>query len=257
LPPLHRHIHRASTPGAPGCPGAPSGRRHHPSSLVPSSWFHTTSTAFSARRLAGLLHPAAGPGVRRVSRNPLPRSRAQGPKVLRWSRGEAGLVPRDASTLRRVPPVRSRTVSPRPDPSLPLGLRRVVALPAPRCRSAEVVRSDSAPRLRGVALRTGPLRPTPFRAPGSLVPSMGLCPLRGPTSSAASLLAERPKPIPGGSPPDAPRRTAERRPSRRWRITAVEPRTSLPCGQQAAAGVCPEGSFAPPKRCRPPWGSRR
>jgi hypothetical protein len=48
------------------------GRRHHPSSLVPSSSFLTTSTVSSARRTAGLLHPAAGPGVRRVSRDPLP-----------------------------------------------------------------------------------------------------------------------------------------------------------------------------------------
>jgi len=34
--------------------------------LVPPSWFSTTLTAFSAVRLAGLLHPAADPGVRRV-----------------------------------------------------------------------------------------------------------------------------------------------------------------------------------------------
>jgi len=36
-------------------------------SPVPSSWFLTTSTAFSALQLAGLLHPAADPGVRLVS----------------------------------------------------------------------------------------------------------------------------------------------------------------------------------------------
>lgn len=39
----------------------------HPRSPVPSSWFLTTSTASSAPRVAGLLHPAADPGVHRVS----------------------------------------------------------------------------------------------------------------------------------------------------------------------------------------------
>jgi len=34
--------------------------------LVPPSWFSTTLTAYSAVRSAGLLHPAADPGVRRV-----------------------------------------------------------------------------------------------------------------------------------------------------------------------------------------------
>ena len=98
-------------------------------------------------------------------RNPLPRHRRTshrgGPPS---SRGEQGLAPRDA-----IDPSKS---SPRPqpyrvttaDPSVPLEHPRVVALPASRCRSAEVVRSERAPRLRGVALRTGPLRSTPFRA---------------------------------------------------------------------------------------------
>jgi hypothetical protein len=45
---------------------------------VPPAWFLTTSTAFSAHRLAGLLHPAAGPGVRRVSGRS-PSSRRQNP----------------------------------------------------------------------------------------------------------------------------------------------------------------------------------
>jgi hypothetical protein len=61
--------------------------------LVPTSWFRTTSPVFSARRTAGLLHPAAGPGVRRVSRNPLPRSRTRATRARIRCRGEAGLVP--------------------------------------------------------------------------------------------------------------------------------------------------------------------
>lgn len=49
---------QASQPSAPGC---------HSRSPVPSSWFRTTSTACSARRLEGLLHPSADHGVRLVS----------------------------------------------------------------------------------------------------------------------------------------------------------------------------------------------
>jgi hypothetical protein len=80
--PLHRHILRASTPGPDASrrpkPAAP--KSHGPTAppvqhLVPPSWFRTTSTAFSARRTAGLLHPATGPGVRRVSLKPAPTTR--------------------------------------------------------------------------------------------------------------------------------------------------------------------------------------
>jgi len=49
---------QASHPSAPGC----QSRSH-----VPPSWFRTTSTACSARRLEGLLHPSADHGVRLVS----------------------------------------------------------------------------------------------------------------------------------------------------------------------------------------------
>jgi hypothetical protein len=38
-----------------------------PRNPVPPSWFHTTSAASSAQKVAGLLHPAASHGVRRVS----------------------------------------------------------------------------------------------------------------------------------------------------------------------------------------------
>jgi len=80
-------------------------RRH----LVPSSWFFTTSTASSARRLRVCCTPlpalrfAAFPAVD-------PRRTRRAPSV--------GLVSRDAvRTLRRVPLVSSRTASLRPLPS--------------------------------------------------------------------------------------------------------------------------------------------
>jgi hypothetical protein len=44
-----------------------SATRCHPRRPVPPSWFRTTSAASSARSVAGLLHPAADPGVRPVS----------------------------------------------------------------------------------------------------------------------------------------------------------------------------------------------
>jgi hypothetical protein len=164
--PLHRSNRVASTPGT-GLPRRLRNRRHHPSSSVPPAWFLTTSAAFSATRPAGLLHPAAGLEVRRVSRDLLPSTRdASHPEAVRArDRGEAGPFPATQSTLRRVPPARSRAVSPRSVPSMPSGAPRVVAPPAPRCRSAEVTRSEGGPRLRGVAPRTGPWRPTPFRMP--------------------------------------------------------------------------------------------
>jgi hypothetical protein len=134
---------------------------------VPPAWFRTTSTAFSALKFAGLLRPAAGHEVRRVSQKPAPATPNAEPP--RWfavrGRGETGLAPRDANdpskSSPRSQPYRVTTAC----PSVPSGLNRVVALPASRCRSAEVVRSESDPRLRGVAPRTSPLRPTPFRAP--------------------------------------------------------------------------------------------
>jgi hypothetical protein len=42
-------------------------RGFHPRSPVPSSWFCTTSMGSSASGVAGLLHPAADPGVHHVS----------------------------------------------------------------------------------------------------------------------------------------------------------------------------------------------
>jgi len=94
-------------PEAPESPFRITGTtRRHP---VPSSWFLTTSTAFSARRLRVCCTPlpalrfAAFPAVD-------PRRTRRAPTV--------GLVSRDAvRTLRRVPLVNSRTASLRPFPS--------------------------------------------------------------------------------------------------------------------------------------------
>jgi len=65
IPPLQRHAFDASTPAQ--CRHRASDPSCHPRIPVPPSWFRTTSTVSSASNVAGLLHPAAIPGVRRVS----------------------------------------------------------------------------------------------------------------------------------------------------------------------------------------------
>jgi hypothetical protein len=223
----------------------PSGRRHHPSCLVPPAWFRTTSTVFSALKFAGLLHPAAGRGVRRVSRKPAPPGSR--PLATReWSAmragASAGLAPRDASTLRRVPPVRSqyrvtaallppcRWVSPGTfAPCSPLLVGKVAACQARSSTSRRFSANGS------VALDT-------LASGKSLVPSMGLCPLRGPIPIRGFLgLSQGDPEQPRGEVPSG-------RPSRRWRYTGGGA-LDIP-----ACAVCPEGSFAriPKEPCKPP-----
>jgi hypothetical protein len=76
--------------------------------LVPTSWFRTTSPVCSARRTAGLLHPAAGPGVRRVALGLLPPHRRSTPRGRR-----PGVEARQVSCPRRFDPSKS---SPRSQP---------------------------------------------------------------------------------------------------------------------------------------------
>jgi hypothetical protein len=101
--PLTMSIHLSSTFSAPPStshwrvhsqrPRPPSDRWCQPSVPVPPLWFLTTSAAFSAPVLAGLLHPAADHGVRRVSPAPTPE-----PKLGVWTH-----LPATPGTLRRVP----------------------------------------------------------------------------------------------------------------------------------------------------------
>ena len=81
---------------------APSARSRPGSVRVPPLSFLTTSVVCSTWRPAGLLHPAAGHGVRRVS----------GDEARPVSRSSSPLSPR-RHALRSVPLVRSRTASPR------------------------------------------------------------------------------------------------------------------------------------------------
>jgi len=171
-----------------------------------------------------------------------------------WSsRGEEGLVPATRSLpFEEFPPPTAvpchhglflRAVGPHP----------TLTLLAPHCWSAKGTSARWNPRLRGVALRTGPLRPAPFRAPGTLVPSMGLCPLRGSTSSAASRASR-------GDPtrPTLRRSGPSGRPWRRGESLRSSRGHPSQRSAEAVAEVCPERSLPTVRRReRPPWGSRR
>jgi hypothetical protein len=94
---------------------SPSASGYQSGSPVPTAWYLTTSPVFSAQRLAGLLHPAADPGVRHVSHGP----------------AEASRDPRDATTPRRIfPPTRGTPVSRSPGPPgvRPRGIRTGASL---------------------------------------------------------------------------------------------------------------------------------
>jgi len=80
----------------------PSGfgdRGSHLRRPVPSSWFRTTSTASATCGFAGLLHPAADPGVRRVSRPTDSRIGSEDPPASR------SRLPRDALPLEGAPSI--------------------------------------------------------------------------------------------------------------------------------------------------------
>jgi len=221
-----------------------AGRRHHPSSLVPSSWFRTTSTVFSARSSRACCIPLPVVGFAAFRRNPLPWITAAGhPRVVGAScRGECG--PRSS---RRHDPSKS---SPRSQPyrvtaaccPLAVGSLPGRSPPALHCWSAEVAacqaRSSTSRRFSAngsVALDT-------LASGKSLVPSMGLCPLRGPIPIRGFLgLSQGDPEHPRGEVPSG-------RPSRRWRYTGGGA-LDIP-----ACAVCPEGSFAqiPKEPCKPP-----
>jgi len=85
--PLHRLRFQASTPARRARRASALGV--HSESLVPSVWFCTTSTASSAWRFAGLLHPAAGHEVRCVSCSHVPGTAAPDKRMMAgWSRCE-------------------------------------------------------------------------------------------------------------------------------------------------------------------------
>jgi hypothetical protein len=150
LPGVHsRRSDLAAVPtSGPGC---------RPGHRVPSSRFLTASTAFSAltfapkrsgRGVAGLLHPAADPGVRRVSLRP-PRPTVAGVPERRLSRDAV-------RTPRRIPLACSRTVSPRPLPPCRSSWRVVALAGNPLPGAPVYARLRFGRRLRGFAPPASP-----------------------------------------------------------------------------------------------------
>jgi len=129
------------------------------------------------RGFAGLLHPAADPGVRCVSpRHSGDSGTPHWPSLVGVQ--PVTRIPRPRSafhTLQRIPPTRSRAVSPRPLPpwcslpSQPRSLRRF------RCRLRRARLDCVRQHLRGVAPQMSPYRHPPF--PASIRPILsGLWP---------------------------------------------------------------------------------
>jgi len=181
---------RGSRPSAFGCQSE---------SPVPTAWYLTTSPGFSALRLAGLLHPAADPGVRRVSHGP----------------AEASRDPRDATTPRRMlPSARGTPVTRSPGPrgvrprwlridaSLLTMSRRLVARPAPS-------------RLYPCGWSVTSTLVADCRR--SVLPGL-LSPLRG----HADHVAGRATPVTEGRPPDAPTIVTPSKLGVDWRDAGVD-----------------------------------
>jgi len=125
IPPLVGFECRPPAGIPPMCPlpgaEAPFGSAQPSASLVPPSWFRTTSTAFSTSRSRVCCTPQPAKGS--------PRFAPADPRGARrrWS---AGGAPRDAvHTLRRLPLASSRTASLRPLPSCRYRPARLVLRP--------------------------------------------------------------------------------------------------------------------------------
>jgi hypothetical protein len=120
---------------------------------VPPSWFRTTSAASSARKFAGLLHPAASPGVRRVS-SPTPTP-LRHPKVASRTRSPR-LPATPFRTPRRIPLDRSRTASPQPLPPWRCSVASVRARRLAVASDAPHTDLRAGTRLRGLAPQPSP-----------------------------------------------------------------------------------------------------
>jgi hypothetical protein len=145
--PLHRS--RVHSPSPEGRVRAGAARRRR---RVPPSWSLTTSTVSSAREAAGLLHPAHGHGVHRVSRRRMPVRRP----ASRTTLPAAGLAPYEEFP--------SPAAVPRHRGRFPLAVTRpdgaCDASQDTRCQVPQPTSPHQGGRLQGFAPLTNPLRPT-------------------------------------------------------------------------------------------------
>jgi hypothetical protein len=197
----HRRCRRLRPPG------------YHPGSLVPPSWFLTTSTGFSACEVPGLLHPGTGRGS--------PRFRCAAAPRATHHRSDDWIEPPDAlsrnalRTPRRSPPAGSRIASLRPLPP-----RRC----ASRSRSCRNRNCTSDPRPRGFAPPSGVVRVQAVASRARTLLPWASFPSRVPDD----LAADSHDPVSRAATPEHP---SHRLPDR---VAATD----------LQLGVCPKSSFA-------------
>jgi hypothetical protein len=240
----------------------PSASQRYTGRLVPSSWFRTTSTVYSALEVPGLLHPGTGRGSPRFRRSPAAccpavRRRPAGIRLVR------ALSRCALHTPRRSPPAGSRTAL--PQPLLPRRCASAGPLPKqllPRRPSTSEPCSAVGSRAGSLPLPVAfrPLLPWawfPSRVPGQL----RLAATRRVSTPGRQALAVGP---PATLPPPAPARLAVPLPARfPWAAIGPIPPAGFPCAIRAGAEaltrscarrrseVCPKRSVCGPTG-RPP-----
>jgi len=165
--------------------------RSHPRNPVPSSWFHTTSTASSARRSRACCIPlpilgfAAFPANRRLpSANPANRTCFV----------DALTLPRDAfHTPRRTPLADSRTASPRPLPPRRSPRSHLRTSFASVARGALRSPFDQDVDLEALLRRRVRSACTAVAGDAAPCPSMGFVPLQGPSTRRSPRPAREPR----------------------------------------------------------------
>jgi hypothetical protein len=187
-------------------------------------WFLTTSTAFSAREVPGLLHPGTERGSRRfrcVDTAAIPLS-----EESVTTEPSNALSRRALRTPRRSPPAGSRIASLRPLPPRCCASRRRL------CRNRDCA---SDPHPRGFAPPSGVVRDQAVASRTAPSPSMGFVPLQGadqarvtnPVCLHTSLFLSVPAGLPPVLPPSAP---ADFAASCRTRFPWLRPANIPPAG---------------------------
>jgi hypothetical protein len=169
LSPLHRHAREPSTP-ATMATSSLRPRGVHPRSPVPPSWFLTTSTVSSASRVAGLLHPAADPGVHRVSARGVPARRPRSSSASPRCRSNP---PKKSSPKAAT---RHRARCPLAVPCPTAAAPRLVPLPVPALSWWE----DRERRLRGLAPSSSLVKSPAVAGEWTTRSFLGFVPLQGP-----------------------------------------------------------------------------
>lgn len=224
---------------------------------------------FLRNKAAGLLHPATGLGVRRVSRATAHHRFVPRPEAP-WNRHH--LSRDDVRTLRRVSLVDSRTASLRPLPSCRCLADRFSPSGRPPLPVSAVSAFQSAQPTPGPCSADESVAAPTVSSRALLAPPMGLVPLRGlpglrrrPREGEARCSDKPNRRLGRGVGGDSPVLGSADIPPAVSDSSAASRRKKHGIG---ASGVCPEAGSHPcrperrcrssragPSGCRPPWGS--